>query len=228
MSDPEHILQTDSDVEAPRRRKFLQWNIATLLLLMAAVAVWTSYFRMVSETKRMTAELESLNRLARELMIDDPTQFAIVERHEQWHDDHSWDVHLPEGSRYRLKLATREIGMKFAVDGVVTDNLPETDHSVELTAGRHVISLEKRYSGEEPFARVLVDGKLAVEAYESAGWEPQGGSTWGGSFKQSTQQPIDQPLELIRIRFQIRHPNGTTGLPKEPNNGIAVWIECQE
>ncbi|MBC8356205.1 MAG: hypothetical protein H8E66_29865 [Planctomycetes bacterium] len=225
MSDPEHILQTDSNVTAAARGKFLQWNIATLLLLMAAVGVWTSYFRMVSEAKRMTAELESLIRLARELMIDDSTQYAIVERHEQWHDDHSWEVHLPEGSRYRLKLATRQIGMKFAVRRVVTDNLPETDHSVELTSGRHVISLEKRYSIEEPYARVLVDGKPGVESRESTEWKPQGGSTWGGSFKQSTQQPTDQPLELIRIRFQVRRPNGTTGLPTEPHNGIVVWIE---
>src|SRR5688572_12549348 len=100
MTDSEPVVSVEPGIAPRRRRKLLQWNIATLLLLMTAVGVWTSYFRMKSETERMGAELGSLRHLARELVINDPSQYAIVERHEEWHGDDAWDVHLPEGGRY--------------------------------------------------------------------------------------------------------------------------------
>ena len=218
MTDSEPVALAAPEIVPRRRNRFLQWNIATLLLLMAVVGVWTGYFRMKSETARMDAELDSLRQLARELVVNDPNQYAIVERHEEWYGDHVWDVHIPDGSLYLLKLATREIDPK---------NFPETEHFVELAAGQHVISLEKTLSGKDMSARAIVDGELAVGVSESGDWSPEDGFSWGGSFHRSTQAPCDKPLELIRIRFHKPGVRGT-GMPDEPYNGVLLWIERKQ
>ncbi len=79
-------------------------------------------------------------------------------------------------------------------------------------------------SGEEPSARLLVDGQVVLEVIESADWTPQG-HTWNGGYRQSTQAPTDEPLELIRIRFRAKLANGTSGFPDTPHHGIAAWVE---
>ncbi len=217
MTEPEPVASAEPEIAPRRRGRFLQWNIATLLLLMTAVGVWTSYFRLKSETERMDGELDSLRQLARELLVSDPSQFAIVKRHEEWYGDDVWDVHCPEGSRYLLKLATREIGR---------DNMPDTKYFMELSPGHHVISLEKTLSGEDMSARAVVDGELAIEVSESSDWYPDGGrSSWGGGYNRSTQVPADKPLELTRMRFHKPQGNGTSSTPDEPYNGIFLWIE---
>ena len=214
--------------ESKRRGKFLQWNIATLLLLTAVVAVWTSYFRMKTDTKRMAAELESLARMARELIINDPAQYAVVERHEQWHGEDTWEVYLPEGDRYQVHLATREIdGRNFTVRGVKQENFPATSHIAELAAGKHVISLEKDFSKDDPSVRVLVDSQPLLEAFEMNDWKTTGGHSWAGSFNESKQLPTNKPLELIRIRFHKKLPDGSSRAPDEPYNGVLLWIERQ-
>lgn len=202
--------------DARRRSRSLQWNIATLLLLMAAVAVWTTYFRMKSETERMLAERESLRRLARELVVDDPAQYAIVERHEQWHGEDVWDVHLPEAHRYVLKLATRDIGPR---------NFPETEYVTTLPAGRHVISLEKSLTKERASAKVIVDDASVIEVPAVDDWFPGGGYGWGGTHTRATQSPTDKPLELIRIRFHKTRDDGSSRSSDEPYNGLFLWIE---
>jgi hypothetical protein len=226
MSASEQYAPTTPEA-SPRRR--WQWNIATLLLLMAAVSVWTSYFRMKSETKRMDAELDSLLQLARELVIADPSQYAVVERHEQWNAEDIWDVHLPEGSRYLLKLATREIGLRVWVRGVPRHDYPATDHSVEVAAGKHVISLEKTLSGPDLSARVLVDGKPALEVAESDDWNTSSSYSSSGSHARSRQSPPEQPLELMRLRFRQRRPKGAGTPVNDPHkaNGVLLWIERQ-
>ncbi|MDA1050719.1 MAG: hypothetical protein O3C40_09605 [Planctomycetota bacterium] len=216
MTDSEPVALAAPGIAPLHRRKFLQWNIATLLLLMAVVGVWTAYFRMKSEAVRMDAELDSLRELARELLVNDPSQYAIVERHEEWYGDHVWDVHLPEGDLYVLKLATGEIDPKI---------FPETEHMVDLAAGQHIISLEKTLRGDHLSARAISDGRLAMHVSESGDWIPSGVGAWGRYYNRSTQAPCDKPLEVIRLYFRKHVPPGTGMEPDEPYNGVFLWIE---
>jgi hypothetical protein len=228
MTDSEPVASVEPEIVPRRRSKLLQWNIATLLLLMTAVGIWTSYLRVRSDTDRMDAELDSLRQLTRELVVNDPAQYSIVERHEEWHGDHVWDLHLPEGSRYVLKLATREIAEKLMVRGKPRDDFPDTGHVLELAAGKHVISLEKTLSAENASARAVVDGELALKVSESSDWCPGSSFGFGGSYNRSTQAPLDQPLELIRIRFYKQLGGGSSKAPDEPYNGVLLWIERKQ
>lgn len=192
---------------------------------MTIVGVWTSFIRLKSETIRLDAELNSLLELARELVIDDPDQYAVVERHEEWNADDVWEVYLPEGDRYVIKLATRGIRMRFVWDGSETDYYPDTEHFAEIAPGRHVISLEKYFDGERLSGSVIVDGLLAVEALESNDWKPQAGYSTGGYFERSRQASTDEPLELMRIRFNEPSAVRNTGGVQGPYNGALLWIE---
>jgi hypothetical protein len=178
---------------------------------------------MRSETDRMDAELDSLRQLASqferqlepELVINDPSQYAIV----RWPHGGEviWDVHLPEGNRYVVKLATR---------GISENNFPETEHFVELAAGRHAISLEKNLGGEEPSAIAIVDRNITIQARESSDWyEGYGGSNV--NYYRSTQAPCDKPLELTRDRFyKLQRPaKGAYVPPEATDKGVLLSIE---
>jgi hypothetical protein len=43
MTESERVTSAAPQILPPRRRKLVQWNIATLLLLMAVVGVWTEW-----------------------------------------------------------------------------------------------------------------------------------------------------------------------------------------
>lgn len=214
MSEAEGRTEAQPSTKLRRRVSFFQWSITTLLLLMAAVGVWTSYFRMTSDTERMQADMESLMRLARELIVADPTKYSIVEHHEDWYEDDVWDVHLPEGSRYVVKFATREIA---------EEGLPEADHVVELDPGRHTIDFKKSFN--DLSAQVIIDGKVAIDVTETDDWKPGGGYSWGGGFQRSTQASTDKPLEIVRMRFHKRGANGSSSNVDGPYNGALLWIE---
>jgi hypothetical protein len=212
------LAEPTSTVEqSPRRRVALrQVSLRTLLLLTAAVAVWIADGKNRYDNARLQEQIAAMRPLARELSVEDPDQFAVVKNEERWYDQNDWKVYLPPGE-YQLSLATREV-----VELGVTPALK----SVPLTAGMHEIAIEQT-RGADKSSRVVVtvDGQEAVRVEEPEDWDPGHGSSGGGHFTNSTQQPADAPLILFRRRFSERTGKFSYSPPKGPCNGLLLWIE---
>jgi hypothetical protein len=186
-----------------------QWSLTTLLLLTAAIAAWTAWLQVRRESASLRREIALMEELARRLLVDDPSQFAVVEKSEMWYDQDRWEVFLPEGSAYVVNLATRDIG---------ATGFAEAAWQKPIAPGRHHITWFADQSGDSATPKIVVDvdGERLIEALENTDWAAQSGNWWGsGSYDRVTQLPVGQPLQLQRRRFS------TPGQAA----GVLLWIE---
>ncbi len=201
----------------PPRRRHRQVGLRTPILIVAAAAVVCS---IVSERRRI-AELiprvEKLRRLARELVVVDPTQLAAVQVEPLWDNDDRWNVYLPPGGIYRLCLATR------AID---TANITVPISSATIGPGDHEIACTVEPAGRDWWVRATVDGKPKLAAEEPAAWKTSHSTSGGGVGGTTEPFPIGRPVVLTRRRFLSADPSGSVTERREPGPGILLWIEA--
>ncbi|WP_165075278.1 hypothetical protein [Paludisphaera rhizosphaerae] len=201
--------------DAPRRR--WQVGLRTLILLTAAVAVWTSYSLERRRSADLTTRINALKPLARELEVDDLGMIAVVHRQELWYDDNRWEFYLPAGRRYRLCLATR---------GIERNATPSPKVSTPLEPGVHVVALNQVKDGEDWRVDVLCDGTVATSTAEPKDWYAGTGSSGGSRFSTSRQSAADKPVVLFHRRFMgPRDAKGQSTTPEGPTEGMVLWIE---
>jgi hypothetical protein len=210
---PSESRPDDAPAERPAR-KLWQVGLRTMILLTAAIAVWVTYYSNRKHNAELEARIAVLRPMAHELAIDDPSRIAVVKLEELWYDENRWELFLPEG-RYRLCLATREIGQ---------NGLAPVVKSARLGPGRHSLALEQQREG--PGWRVATWDKTGrLEVDEPTEWDPGAGSTGGGEYSVSTQLPADKPAVLFRRIFSRRDAKGVSTTPAVPAEGILLWIE---
>jgi hypothetical protein len=185
--------------------------------LTAAVAAWLNYALERRRVADLSARIASLRPLARELVVDDPGKIAVVKREELWYDENRWDVHLPAGHRYRLRLATR---------GIADGEFPPAAASAPLAPGRHVVAVDQVQDGEGWRVDVECDGTRLVSVPEPKGWDPGTGSTGGGLYPASEQFAAERPVILFHRRFMgPSDAQGRSVMPEGPTAGVMLWIE---
>ena len=171
-----HEPGTSSPAFARPSRRRWQIGLRTFFLLMAAIAVWMSYFinrRDIASLKErlettvplahqliLEARIETMAPLAHELIVDDPTQIAVVKLKEHRFDDNRWEIYLPDGT-YRLCLATR---------GITYAGLTPERKSVPITAGRHQLALEQQFDQEVWHITALWDHAKLIGIEETKDW----------------------------------------------------------
>jgi hypothetical protein len=203
-----------SDVETPpepakARRGRFQVGLRVLFWLTAAFAVWITVSINRRENERLTAKIESLRSLVRELVVDDPAQFAVVKLIDTWSDENRWDVYLPPG-QYRVCFASKDIDV---------NGLPEKFWSAPIEAGRHRLGMDLEAVKSGTRIRVTRDGGQCFTVDEPSNWAGNGWSSVG-DFSTSQQLPASPSLMLHRRRnFHQNLP------PTGPDNGLLLWIE---
>jgi hypothetical protein len=208
-------------VEPPRpARSRWQFRLHTLFLLVAAIAVWMTYFINRQRNARLEERLVSMRPLARELQVDDPEAIAVVKQEEHWYGENQWDLYLPGGD-YRVGLATRGIDETGFPPSATYSSIPSGPQG---SRGRHRIALEDSKIGDVRRVTVRCDGsKLSVDEPES--WYSGTNTASGDLFEISKQFPPNQPVVLLRRRF-IRHDARSKTLQRSgPTEGVMIWIE---
>ena len=207
------------------------WSLLSILLLMAAVAAWTTYLRMHFETPKLMTKAKLMAEFSGELFVKDDSQLASIKLPQDWDDDHRWDVMLPAGD-YALRLATRFIAPD-RMDGYPKDY--EEYLLPRQSAGRHRLELIRKedYSDNSGYVIIQLDGDEIIRIDEKD-WrpinqdEPKTHAESGTSIVKPVtyQQPANKPLTLYRTLFSV--PSKTPGswvTPDVPSSGILFWIE---
>jgi hypothetical protein len=212
MVELEQQSSDDSD-DVPKTaggRRRWQWNLKTLLLLMAAIATWTAYICTTRLNQHLRSEVGTLRDLAGELVVTNAKQFAIVNSPDQWFDDFRWDVYLPPGSQYVIKLGTRELD---------ETGIPEATQEVQLSPGRYQVHLEQVQRDNYCEINVEVDGHVVISDRESRTWS---GFLIGlGDYTHTQQFPTSKPLGLQQSRALVR-------LARPLPNVRILWIETDQ
>jgi hypothetical protein len=208
-------------VDPPRpARSRWQFRLHTLFLLVAAIAVWMTYFLNRNRNARLEERIASMRPLVRELQVDDPEAIAVVKLEEHWYGESRWDLYLPGGD-YRVGLATRMIGETGFPPSATYRSIPS---GPEGSRGRHRIALEESKIGDVRRVTVHCDGSnLSVDEPES--WYSGSNRASGDSFEISKQFPANQPVVLLRRWFVRPDARSKTPQPSGPTDGIMIWIE---
>jgi hypothetical protein len=198
-----------------RQRWRWQVSLRTLVLLMAAIAVWLTWSVNRRQNALLEARIQSMVPLAHELVVDDLRKIAVVKGEEYWMDDDQWEIFLP-GGRYRLCLATRN---------VAEHGLAPVVSSKPITAGRHDLSLDQKRDGDGWRVTAGWDGRALLTVAEPKDWNPNRGASNDVRFAVSDQVPADRPVVLYRRRFMHETAKGVATTPAGPTEGILLWIE---
>jgi hypothetical protein len=210
-------VAANQPVPAPKRSHW-QIGLRTILLFMAAIAAWMTYVANRQHNAWLRQRITALRPLARELVIDDETQIAVVKLEELWYDENRWELYLPPGE-YRLCVATHNIDRN-GLAPVVTSTL--------LKSGRHSLALEQAEDQAGWHARVTSDGSGRLVVDEPKVWNPGHGSSGGSQISVSTQLPANQPAVLFRRVYMRPFGKGGAQSPSGPSNGILLWIEPKQ
>lgn len=204
-----------------------QISIGYLMLLMAWVATAIAVWQKASSNQWYRDRLVGLREVARELVVDDPTQIHAVIDNPDWLREEKWKIYLPPGQQYRLNLLTR--GLPYD-EKVAVASYPQK--SIVLSPGEHTVEchgtiLDK--GSDEHRIEVFVDDELVMAIDEGADWFGSGASYCSGGPQsphlfQSKPFPVDGKVVLY---FRRHLELGTT--PQQIAyilyNGVLLWIE---
>jgi hypothetical protein len=198
-----------------RERKVWQVGLRTMFLLIAAIAVWLTYFINRRHNATLVSRIRAMAPLAHELIVDNPKKIAVVKLEQYWFDDDRWEIYLPDG-QYRLCVATR---------GIEEGKLAQVTKSQPIKAGRHHVALVKRLDKDIWRVTVAWDGAGLLAVEEPKDWDPGIGSFNDCRYSVSEQLAAEKPAVLFRARFMREIRNGQ-GLTRDgPTEGILLWIE---
>lgn len=184
-----------------------RFGLRSLLLLIAAVATWMSYYTGQHKIAESLKAIESLHALAPELHVRDPNEYAClaIDRDDSIREYHCY---LPLKGQYQINLVANQ---EFTMNDKVS---PE--FTAGIAPGEHRILLEETNDK----LLVTVDDQPVFDISRK---RPESTSlSWSGANEGYRQQwhPIDAPLSLLRLTQRAANAKWDA-----PGPGIILWIE---
>ena len=237
----------------------IRFSLFTLLVVLMLAAVSVSHVRTSWERAQAKRDAQSaqrqvliqdrtirqLNNALGRLTIGDPTQVHVINASPCWRDGtfdpnrppllQCWNLHLPEGTRWKVWWATQDIPV---------DELPDSKSGgFELASEHERAHLSAQFSNP-PDLGFLVHGPtwalIVSDASDlrehvsldrdrcrwlgknaSVSWEGIGGDQ--DASPHTAVLPPDGPIVLQRIRRQPVEESA--GQIAEPRDGFMIWIE---
>jgi hypothetical protein len=218
MPDSEQTrLSSDGNPEDQPRRDRTLWQVSvrTLLLIMAAIAVWITVVVNWFQNSDLEQRIMAVRPLARGLNVYDPRRIAVVARDPLARDEEAWYVFLPH-PEYRVSLATRGIKQ--------TGLSPALFESRPMQGGRHRIALAQKKTPGGWRISITVDNQQLLAVDENTGWNDGSPFVGGNEIGISEQRSPKELLVLFRRRF-TRAVGSADPTLDAPCNGILLWLD---
>jgi hypothetical protein len=163
-----------------------QFSLLSLLALTAVIAIGMAVGLAYRKNRSMVQQRDELLSISSRLQIDNADELASSEIPPVASDFHSWNIHVPEGQEYKLRLG---------VGDVSENGIPPNVSSVRIPAGRHRVTLHSGDSPSEEFRYVVyIDGKQSIEKTMGSDWMPSGWSSASGV--SWPREPVLSPAPL--------------------------------
>jgi len=178
-----------------------QFSMGTMLALTALIAMGMALGLAYQKNRAMTQQRTELLSLSSRLQVDNVDELASSTLPKVANDFHSWEVHVPGGREYELRLGIGELS---------ENGIPPIADAVTIPAGRHRITLHTGDSPREEFRYVVyVDGKPVMEETLGSDWMPQGWSSASGMNWPHELKLSPAPLQLSSRSYKPRRDLGT-------------------
>ena len=188
---------TDTSSQRSRMPQFSMWNLLALTALIAmGMALGLAY----QKNHAMSLERDGLLSLSSRLQVDSTDELASSELPKVASDFHSWNVHVPDGKEYELRLGIGDLS---------ENGIPPIASAVKITAGRHRITLYTGHSPREEWHYVAyLDGKPVIDETLGSDWMPEGWSTASGRNWPRDLAIPTAPLQLSSESYEPRYDFG--------------------
>ena len=221
MTESEAIRSSDSSPRAHSRWRF---SLRTFLLTAIAIILALSHFATSWRLKQAIDENEKLRSELGYLTIDDPQKVHAIQAQTVESMLWKWRLHVPAGRNCSLHLLTRDIPEQGFPEHS-TMGFTSRDEAFTLT-----IAIRRDHCGEWQLVASEHGGTLRMQiSSETANWlaKSDGFVSRGAGIGRSESFPLDQPIELLRLRVMERKPGGFSSPPKEPCQGLLVWMKVK-
>lgn len=206
----------------PSRKRWLQWNLLTLFLLICAFAAWFLYYRLSGQNQQMRVRIEMMRAELRPLVIVHTDRAAVVKAAESWFEEEKWELALPTsdavaegGAAYTLCLAT---------SGLMVGRLPSEVTEFALPHGRHTLELEISETETGYDVTVLLDDERVIKVNQLHNFgASRTASQIGGAREPSYQlQSVTSIVDLYTMFYVA----GQSNLPiQKPCHGVQMWLQ---
>ncbi len=211
-----------SEVE-PRRSARSIFSLRHLLIFTALVAVGIALGLAYRKNRSLTQQRNDLLSLSSRLKINNENELASAAMPRVANDFNSWQVHVPEGQDYELRLGMGAVSEK---------GIPSIVGSVPLEAGQHRVTLHTGDSTSEKFRYVVyVDGLPVIEKTMGSDWIPGGWSSVSAiSWPRGTQLstgPLQLAAQSYEPKFDFETGNYFNGQSDRyvTQSGYRLWID---
>jgi len=192
----------------PRRLRWLQLQLTSLLMMLAVVAIWVQWFSMHRQIQQLEKEVPQLQQLCDSLVPVDSSQCYLFKTPSSFEEDNTWQIHIPQGQKRNLTLGGQ---------WRVLDHFPKDCSDAKtllLGEGTHRIRLTRKTSPSDLAWVVQLEGDVVFEKkIETKNGEPG----WVGY-----EPDLSVPLVLgegVAKRFfhrEMKDPNPTiTTVPSQ-------------
>jgi hypothetical protein len=175
--------------EVPSRRSpGLKFSLIHLLILTALIAIGIAVGLAYRKNQTLTTQRDTLLALSSRLQIDNEDELAMAAMPAVANDFNSWQVHVPAGRVYELRLGMGEVSQ---------NGIPPLVASVPISAGQHRVTLFTGDSPSEEFRYLIyVDGEQVMEHAMGSDWMPNGWSSASGIDWPREAKGAQTPMQL--------------------------------
>ncbi len=210
-------MSIDESIVTGRPRLFrLQVGLRHILLLTLCVGAWVAHWTSLSHIAKLKPRLATLQKLAPELIVSDPSRIAIVRLESNWYSETRWDMYVPS-SNFQLCLATRDIA---------ESGYPDPYENIPLPKGLYELQIEEVTQPDGYRIRVTQNEKLLLDIVETLTLGSHGSSS---SYRSGPSLQFDgsTEIDLLRRRLMVPMPGspGSSQTPTGPTNGVLLWVK---
>jgi hypothetical protein len=199
-----------------------KFSISSLLTITTVIAFGIAIGVAYRQKQSMVQQRDELRSLSSRLQVVNEDQLTSAEMPRVADDFHSWNVHVPDGQAYELRLGIGEVSEY---------GIPPVAGSVPISAGQHRVTLYTGDSRGEEFQYVVyLDGEQVIEKSMGSEWMPNGWSSSSGMSwpREPVLPPV--PLHLTARSYTPQRDFGNDYFNGQSDNwvsrlGFRLWID---
>ncbi len=158
-----------------RRSSRMKFSLRHLIVLTTIIAVGIAVGLAHRRNRVLQQQKEQLLAISSRLIVADEGELTLVAMPRVADDFYSWQVHVPGGQDYELRLGMGDVSER---------GVPPIVASVRISAGQHWVTLQTGDSPDENFQYIVyVNGQQAISKtmgrdWIHGGWSSSSGMGW--------------------------------------------------